>query len=124
MDNRPTPKTRLFSSTCKRCQNFITKTEAKKRKHVANKMAFGCCTPNPCQETLIIDLIDRPIDSKYIPCRYYKFKPCSGIGNTYAVLNTATMSISYITPMAIEAKIMVKRLNDPNTVAIEIRKIK
>ena len=112
------------STICKRCQWFMTKTDAKKRGAIVDPKAFGCCAGNPYQKTPIQNLYDMPVNGNYINCKQYTFKPCSGVGNTYAVIHVVTMRVSFITPFAEEAKQIAKRANDPNIIAVEMRKLK
>ena len=124
MINRSKTKMVNVSTICKRCQWFMTKTDAKKRGATIDPKAFGCCAGNPYQENPIQNLYDMPVNGNYIKCRYYKFKPCSGVGNSYAVFHTVTMHIEFITPIVEEAKQMAKRANDPNVIVVKLTKVK
>ena len=118
MPFHPVPKTKLLSTTCKRCQWFQNKTESKEKGYKVNTKAFGRCV---CDSGG--DLFDRPVPSGPVPCSHFIFKPCT-VGNSYAVINTRTMHISFITPIQAEAKVMAERANNPDVIAVELTKVK
>ena len=119
MPKHPVPKSVLISTTCKRCQWFENKTTAKEKGIPVSREAFGRCVCSGGG-----DLFDRPVPSGPVACPHFIFKPCSGSGNSYAVINTRTVHISFITPIQIEAKIMAEKANNPDVIAVELTKVK
>ena len=116
MPRHPVPKTKLLSTTCRRCQLFKNKTQAKKACVTSHPDTFGWC--DYCGP-----LTDRPVPAGPVPCLNYRYKPCS-VGNTYAVINLKTLALLYVTPIQAEAKQLASRQNNPDVIAIEITKIK
>ena len=69
------------------------------------------------------ELFDIPVLNESVPCPNFVFKPCSGAGDTYIVINTMSGEVLYTTPVIVEARRIVAQYNNPSIIVAKLTKV-
>lgn len=110
--------TKLLSTCCRRCRWFENKTNAKRRGIHLTLNSFGVCKYGNGMELFEMQVANGPV-----PCPQFVFKPCSGMGDSYIVINTMSGVVLYTTPIVFEAKSMAAKYNNPDIIVAKITKV-